>query len=731
MAIRELASFSLGAIRVQYHIDDESKQVALSLLPAALADRVAEHRDVLEDGPEYRGVQSVKWVFHGAGLDPLVHYKILGKPYAPGFAQGRTLHGVFNSHRLSFAGQDVIEAGGVTRIVTRLDSPEGYRCRHELTWHVGEDAVEVSTVFENGAADPVTLELLSSFAIGRISPFAADDAPGRLHLHRARSLWSSEGRFESAPFEDLHLERSWAGISAAVERFGQVGSMPVRGFFPFAAIEDRQAGVFWGAQLATPGSWQMEVHHFDDFANLSGGLADREFGHWMKTLAPGQSLTTPRAILSTVAGTLDDLCHALTGVQERSASAAPAAERDMPVVCNEWCTSWGHPEQEYLARLARRLKGHGLRYLVIDAGWYVSDKQGAHWGNSHGDWRANPALFPRGLKAAADAIRAEGLIPGLWFELETLGPMSDAAAESKHQLRRDGLTLITGERRFWDFRDPWVADYLAGRVIGLLRDCGFGYIKVDYNETIGMGADGSDSQGESLRQHLEGVQAFFRQLRAELPDLVIENCSSGGHRLEPSMMALADMGSFSDAHEAREIPIIAANLHRLILPRQSQIWAVLRRYDDQHRMAYSLAAGFLGRLCLSGDLLDLSDAQWRQVDDAVALYRHAAAVIRNGKSRRIGPPVSSYRHPTGWQGVWRQTHDADTALVVLHAFAQPRPDAVRLDLPGTGWTISGQFGSGSAAARLSGDHLLWPIESDYRGAVVLLRRGRKGISDGQ
>jgi alpha-galactosidase len=50
---------------------------------------------------------------------------------------------------------------------------------------------------------------------------------------------------------------------------------------------------------------------------------------------------------------------------------------------------------------------------------------------------------------------------------------------------------------------------------------------------------------------------------------VIENCASGGHRLEPSFMGLTSMASFSDAHETRDIPVIAANLHRLIQPRQS------------------------------------------------------------------------------------------------------------------------------------------------------------------
>ena len=66
--------------------------------------------------------------------------------------------------------------------------------------------------------------------------------------------------------------------------------------------------------------------------------------------------------------------------------------------------------------------------------------------------------------------------------------------------------------------------------------------------------------GEGLRTHMLSSQAFFRQMRSHVPGLVIENCSSGGHRLELSMMALCDVASFSDAHECVSIPIIAANI---------------------------------------------------------------------------------------------------------------------------------------------------------------------------
>jgi alpha-galactosidase len=77
---------------------------------------------------------------------------------------------------------------------------------------------------------------------------------------------------------------------------------------------------------------------------------------------------------------------------------------------------------------------------------------------------------------------------------------------------------------------------------------------VDYNDSIGFGCDGAESPGEALRGHLDGVQKFFRLLREALPELVIENCSSAGHRAEPSMMAITAMTSFISRLIGRSAP---------------------------------------------------------------------------------------------------------------------------------------------------------------------------------
>ena len=271
-----------------------------------------------------------------------------------------------------------------------------------------------------------------------------------------------------------------------------------------------------------------------------------------------------------------------------------------------------------------------------------------------GDYNVSPTLFPEGLERTVQLIKENNMKPGIWFEIDNIGRAAKAYEEYKeHFLTRDGFPITTYSRRFWDMSDPWVENYLTEKVIDMLNKYGFEYMKMDYNDTIGIGADGAESLGEKLRQNMEDSVNFVKKVREQVPGIILENCSSGGHKLEPLMMSICSMASFSDAHETEEIPIVAANLHRAILPRQSQIWAVIRKTDSLKRIGYSIANTFLGRMCLSGDVTELSDDQWDVIDRGIAFYKEIAPIIKKGYTYRVGPKITSERHPHGWQGVVR------------------------------------------------------------------------------
>lgn len=446
----------------------------------------------------------------------------------------------------------------------------------------------------------------------------------------------------------------------------------------------------WGARVACPTSWQLEVARRCDDLVLTGGYADREFGHWTKTVQPGETFTATPAWLACVSGIVDDACDRLVSVDVLAVKSQPAMEHDLPIGYNDWCTSWGAPREDQILETADRLVAFGVRYLVIDAGWYMREDPAAHWATTMGDWEANPMRFPRGLAATAAAIRKRGLIPGLWMEPEHVARDSAAFHQTDHLLKRDGKTLTLELRRAWDLHDPWVVAFFEERVVCALSDAGFGYLKIDYSETLGIGVDHTDGLGEGLRRHGEGTHALFDRIRSAIPELVTELVSAGGCRMEPSLLQRSSMASSTDAHEVVEIPIVSAALHRLVLPCQSLIWAVLNADDSRQRLGYTLASTFLGRMCLSGELVSLDEEQLAFVKKANQLYQQSTSVIRDGTSRPMQQIGTSWRHPNGWQGIVRST--PEQTLIVLHSF-QNSPGTVTVPLPKGEWKTVGKLTS--------------------------------------
>lgn len=614
-----------------------------------------------------------------AALDSMVQLKIEGDTYNGAYAPGNTLRNGESVRRLCYESQEKKEESGVTTITTRLKDDRGYEVAHVLSWDKDERVFRIYCDFINKSDQSAVVEMLESCSLQNISPYLEGDGSGEILVHRLQSRWSEEGRLLTQSLEELQLEPGWNMDSVRCERFGQVGSLPVNRYFPFLVVEDQKNHVFWGMQLAHNASWQMELYRLDDNLAVSAGLADFEFGHWKKKVEPGEHFVTPQAIVTVADGeSLDVFTRRLADAGKKAADAGPEEEQELPIVFNEYCTTWGCPSHENICEILEKIKDRGFTYFVIDCGWYK--EQGVPWDISMGDYQVSKELFPQGMEKTVEAIRKAGLKPGIWFEIENVGKASRAYEETSHLLRRDGRTLTTTRRRFWDMKDPWVQEYLENRVIGTLKKYGFSYMKMDYNDTIGPGCDGCESLGEGLRQNMEAARNFVEKVREEIPGIVLENCASGGHRLEPGYMALTSMASFSDAHECPEIPVIAANLHRVILPRQSQIWAVIRKEDSLKRIAYSVAATFLGRMCISGDVWKLNEEQWRVLDEGIVFYKKIAPVIKAGQSYRYGPEVKTIRHPKGWQGVVR-VGDNGNAFAVIHTFHGEVPGTIEITLP--------------------------------------------------
>ncbi len=646
-------------------------------------------------------------------IEPMVQVARTGNSPRRDFSSGATMYDSSTSFSFRPCDQMCSETEETREIVTLLENEDGLKVRHILTQRKGYRAAELRMELENCGAD-TTIELASSFAISALTPFEEENDPDSLILHRLQSNWSGEGRKESTPVSKFNFEDSWSSLGVRVQRIGAVGSMPARGYMPFTAIEDQKNGVTWAAWIEAPDSWQMETVHRYGGITLFGGHADYLFGHWRKTLKTGEKFKTRSAFFTAVEGGLTEACAALTKYQE-TRYRFPPSEETLPVVYNEYLCSWGNPTIDNIRpqlALAREL---GAEYFVIDAGWFCDC-----WDSQLGDWEVSKKRFPRGLIEFSDAFREAGFTAGgVWYEFEGVTALSEVSKKTDWLLKEDGVVIDHGGRMFLDFRKAEVTDYLTKRVIDTLNENCLNYIKIDYNENIGLGADGAESPGEGLRRQMEKVVEFFEKLRAGVKGLVMEVCSSGGMRHEPLFMTLGSMVSFSDAHENADGAVVAADLHRVMQPRTMQIWASVLPTHTLDEIYFTMVKAMLGRICLSGRLSDVSPEVFSVVKAGVDYYRTIKEIVKDGETILIDTDeIRSLRHPKGIVRLARRSRDGNRLLCYAFAYGETEREAV---FPAKGYRLVSVYGNGRAACE-KGEAKIFIGGKPLSAAVALLEK---------
>lgn len=618
---------------------------------------------------------------------PIVDAAFAGDGINRNFSAGNYMHTCSTAVGLRLVGQNTEETAEYKKVVTELKDEKGAKAEHTVLWRKDEGFLRISAKIVNEAEKTRILEALPSFQISGISPFTADNETEKLIVTELRNNWSGEGRLHEETAAELCFYDSWSHYGMRGKRIGQKGSMPARGNLPFLAITDMKNGVTWAATIAEGGSWQMEVIHNTNALSLSGGLSDFNESHWRKELKPGESFETNEGYVTVVKG------DALAASQKLVKATVntymfSANERDLPIVYNEYLVNCGDPTMEKLRALIPQAAALGVKYFVMDAGWYVSMDKGC-W-EEVGDWVVCNKRFPNGLREYADEVKKYGMVAGIWFEFESVSSESNIYKEHpEYLLTKDGEIICHGNRMFLDFRKKEVVEYLSERVIAQLKDSGIGYLKVDYNENIGVGCDGAESFGEGLRQHLNGVEKFFRKIKEEVPEIVVEMCSSGGMRHTPAWLRHGDMCSFSDAHFGADGVPIAMGLHRFIAMEKLQIWAEMKPEHTIDYFVFTLAKGMLGRICLSGALEQLNEKQKKTLQDGLKFYADCKRIIKYGITTEILDESKDLNRLDGKAFMLRRETDKEM-LVYVFMIGVHEPIAVNTD----GYVFAEAFGNG-------------------------------------
>jgi alpha-galactosidase len=298
--------------------------------------------------------------------------------------------------------------------------------------------------------------------------------------------------------------------------------------------------------VAWSGNWAIQLAQQPHGAfHVRAGINPWAF--WID-VAPQSQCTSPTVVTTFATdGSVDTLANQLATVGRQFWYPRSPLADAMPVEWNHWWTYEDRAVNETVFRQNVDVAAHmGFEVCVVDAGWFGPADPDSHWYDYRGDWHlVNTLRFPSGMRALSDYVHDRGMAFGIWCEIEALGVKSEMARLNPDIVaRRDGMPagyVCLGSEAGWSH-----AYATLDRIIG---DYNADWVKLDFNLDPGAGCNRCDhghGAGDGLYAHYQGYYRLLTAIRAKYPHVILENCSSGGLRIDLGIAKQTHMAFLSD-----------------------------------------------------------------------------------------------------------------------------------------------------------------------------------------
>lgn len=241
------------------------------------------------------------------------------------------------------------------------------------------------------------------------------------------------------------------------------------------------------------------------------------------------------------------------------------ATRD--ILLNSWEGIYFDITEERILAMMDDIAAFGGELFVMDDGWFGSKYQRNSDNAALGDWVVDTRKLPNGLKALTDAAKERHIKFGIWIEPEATNTLSELYEQHPDwvlQERNRELKLGRGGTQLvLDMTNPKVQDFVFNIVDDLLtKHPEISYIKWDANASIQncgspyldqIAKRSNSAYGLTSNLYVDyhlGLVKTLERIRAKYPNVVIQNCASGGGRANYGLMPYFDEFWVSDNNDA-------------------------------------------------------------------------------------------------------------------------------------------------------------------------------------
>ena len=408
------------------------------------------------------------------------------------------------------------------------ETAEGFSYRHPS----GLVVAAAYRRFEEAEAVAVMLTLTNEGAepTGIVSELLPVDVALPLPATAAATLHHARGSL--CQMDDFQPLTSALPVDGEIALEPQ-GGRSSNGTAPFMNLQGPEGGLV--IAVGWSGQWRATLSRRADGVRLTVGMASTHF-----RLQPGESVRTPQVLLLPWRGDAHEigqnqlrqliLKYYSPLDQDGKPCLPPLSHNTMMTYYTQGTTN----EREMLGML-QRCAELGLEAFWIDACWYGTvgnskDPEDGWYANA-GNWFYNRQNFPDGLANIGDAVSAEGMDFVVWFEPERVHESSMIGREHPEFV----LRVPDSEMGLFNLGDPAGLEYLAGLLSGFITEAEITIYRQDFNIdplAFWQQADAPDRVGVTEMKYVVGLYELWDELRRRHPGLRIDNCSSGGRRID-------------------------------------------------------------------------------------------------------------------------------------------------------------------------------------------------------
>lgn len=455
------------------------------------------------------------------------------------------------------------------------------------------------------------------------------------------------------------------GVSSVESRFGASSHYQN----PFVALKKKNAsedfGEVYGFNLVYSGNFLMEAE-VDAYncTRFQAGINPHDF-KWK--LEAGDEFSAPEVVMVYSDNGLGQMSRTFHSLYRNHLIPRKWKTAPRPLLINSWEAAYFNINTKKILDFAASAKELGIEMIVVDDGWFGCRNNDS---SSLGDWFAFEEKFPNGLGELIDGVHAMGMKFGLWFEPEMISEDSELfRAHPDWYLHIEGRKASTGRKQYvLDMTRDEVVDNIWTQIDTLLKKHPFDYIKWDFNRNlseVGSASLPKDRQKEVYHRFILGTYKLMGRLTENYPDLLLENCASGGGRFDAGILSFSPQIWCSDCTDAIERLTIQTGTS-LCYP----ISTMGSHVSDSKRTSFKNKGNVaqFGTFGYELDPLKMTEEEREEVKIQVAEYHKYHDIIANGDFYRlINPEDSTFR--TAWMSVSQDK----TKAVVLSAVMRTPP----------------------------------------------------------